>query len=63
MKESSPNNYSRKELPRYFALRPMALASWLAAENPTEARRYAERIALAEKCSERPDATSTAFGS
>ena len=61
MKDLSPGHYSRKELPRYFALRPKALASRLAAENPHTARHYAECIARAEKCSERPDATRTAF--
>jgi len=49
MKELPPGQYSRKELPRYWTLRPKALASRLAAENPHTARHYAERIALAEE--------------
>lgn len=49
MKDLSPGQYSRKELPRYFALRPKALASRLGAESPAYAKIYAERIALVEQ--------------
>lgn len=47
--EYSPGHFSRKELPGYWRLRPKALASRLAVENPHTARHYAEAIALAEQ--------------
>jgi hypothetical protein len=52
--EYSPGHFTRKELPRYWTLKPKALRSRLAIQNPHTAQHYAEVIALAEQKLGRP---------